>query len=87
MNATAVSSIINPDYTSSLYSDTSYDNFQFPPLPPMRPLQCIIQGKYEGEYKNEKYHGKGELIDDYGNKYEGEFIIIFNIKHIIHDVI
>ena len=60
MNATAVSSIINPDYTSSLYSDTSYDNFQFTPLPPMKPLQCIIQGKYEGEYKNERIYPKNQ---------------------------
>lgn len=31
-------------------------------------------GSYKGEWKNGKFHGKGEVIDIQGNKFIGKFI-------------
>ena len=41
---------------------------------------CIGQRPYyEGEWKKNRYHGNGELLDKFGNKYVGEFFE--GIKH------
>lgn len=33
-----------------------------------------IYGRYEGEFKNGKKHGKGKFIGEDGSEYEGEFV-------------
>ena len=59
--------------TDTSFGDLFYHYNRNPSVDFNIPLNDELEGEYRGDYLDDKFHGRGILVDDDGNTYDGDF--------------